>query len=67
MDFFPLLQEWKEEQRRRKNVQWAHVVQFSERFRWRQDLFNLHIFIRQDKMEKEIVWLFEDIFLRESH
>lgn len=30
-------------------------------------LWNLHIFIRQDKMEKEIVWLFEDIFLRESH
>lgn len=30
-------------------------------------LSNLHIFIRQDKMEKEIVWLFEDIFLRESH
>ena len=30
-------------------------------------LSNSHIFIRQDKMEKEIVWLFEDIFLRESH
>ena len=25
-------------------------------------LSNSHIFIRQDKMEKEIVWLFEDIF-----
>lgn len=30
-------------------------------------LSNLHIFIRQDKMEKEIIRLFEDIFLRESH
>lgn len=28
---------------------------------------NLHSFIRQDKMEKEIIRLFEDIFLRESH
>lgn len=28
---------------------------------------NSQIFIRQDKMEKEIVRLFEDIFLRESH
>lgn len=30
-------------------------------------LLKSHSFIRQDKMEKEIIGLFEDIFLRESH